>query len=196
MFLDRDGTINVEIGYLHEPEKFRFEVGVPEALRMLKDAGYKLVVVTNQGAVGRGMYTEDDLRRTNEFMQRELMKKGVALDGIYYCIHRKEEGCHCRKPEPGMMLKAMEDLQLSPDQSWMIGDKLKDIEAGKRSGLRTILVLTGYGVTERQELENLEKCVRSSLQPSYIAPTLKEAAMFILQAAEELSKNLNSSPQQ
>jgi D-glycero-D-manno-heptose 1,7-bisphosphate phosphatase len=180
IFLDRDGTINIEIGYLHEPEKFQFEYKVPEALQLLQKAGFKLIKVTNQGAIARGMYTKEDMDRTHAFMQQELKKQGVTLDRIYFCPHLRTDNCSCRKPEPGMILQGIKDFQIDPTHSWMIGDKLKDIEAGKRAGVNTILVATGYGVKEREEIQLMEKCARSPYIPTVYAANLWEAANIIV----------------
>jgi D,D-heptose 1,7-bisphosphate phosphatase len=180
IFLDRDGTINVEIEYLHEPEKFRFEQYVLESLDRFIKVGYQLFVVTNQGAIGRGMYSLTDMERTHNFMIAELKKQNLHLDGIYYCPHPKAQKCDCRKPAPGMILRAMQEHKINPEHSWMIGDKLSDIEAGNAAGLQSILVLTGYGRQEQNKLENLEKCAREPMKPAFIAENLKIAADFIL----------------
>jgi D-glycero-D-manno-heptose 1,7-bisphosphate phosphatase len=180
IFLDRDGTINVEIDYLHEPEKFQFEKFAPEALKQLQDNGFRLIVVTNQGAIGDNLYTLTDMNRTHAFMEAELARYGIHLSGIYYCPHRYDESCNCRKPAPGMLLTAQRELGIDMQQSWMIGDKLADIVAGKRAGVRTILVLTGYGLKERKYLEDLEKCVRNEQTPDFFATTLVDAAEIIL----------------
>jgi D-glycero-D-manno-heptose 1,7-bisphosphate phosphatase len=143
VFVDRDGTINLEKEYLHRSEEFEFVVGAPEAIKTLKDAGFMVVVVTNQSGVARG------------YIDELLATKGTSVDAYYFCPHHPEHGddayrveCDCRKPLPGMLMKAATDLGIDLSASWMIGDKLADIEAGIAAGCRTALVLTGYGESE------------------------------------------------
>jgi D-glycero-D-manno-heptose 1,7-bisphosphate phosphatase len=155
VFLDRDGTINVEKDYLHRPEEFEFIPGAPEAIAMLKDAGYLVVVVTNQSGVARGYYGEADVERIHHHMDELLAAYGTSVDGYYFCPHHPEKGlgayltdCDCRKPLPGMLLMAAAELAIDLAASWMIGDKLADMEAGRGAGCATALVLTGYGVEQ------------------------------------------------
>lgn len=152
VFLDRDGTINVEKDYLHRPEEFEFIPGATEAIGILKRAGYLVVVVTNQSGVARGYYAEEDVERLHRHMDELLAAFGTAVDGYYFCPHHPENGldayltdCACRKPLPGMLLKAAKEMGIDLKSSWMIGDKLVDIEAGMGAGCSTALVLTGYG---------------------------------------------------
>ena len=198
VFLDRDGTINVEVHYLHEPEKFRFEVGVVDALRSLKEAGYLLIVVTNQGGIAKGLYKVEDVEATHSHMIYLLKEEGIELDDIFYCPHspngleetglRKE--CECRKPNPGMILKGIEKYHLDPAMSWMIGDKLSDIEAGNRAGVHTILVRTGYGAEEECKLRDILNKAESTgnasnryIIPEFIVSNLGEAVAIILQGS-------------
>ena len=158
VFLDRDGTLNEEVNYLHRPEDMHLLAGVPEALRRLKEAGFKLVVVTNQAGVARGYYTEDDVKELHRYMNELLAGQGVKIDAFYYCPHHPEHGigkykvrCHCRKPETGMFEMAEQDFVVDKASSWMIGDKLIDMEAGRNYGVRTVLVGTGYGAGVHEE---------------------------------------------
>ena len=158
VFLDRDGTLNEEVNYLHRPEDMHLLAGVPEALRRLKEAGFKLVVVTNQAGVARGYYTEDDVKELHRYMNELLAGQGVKIDAFYYCPHHPEHGigkykvrCHCRKPETGMFEMAEQDFAVDKASSWMIGDKLIDMEAGRNYGVRTVLVGTGYGAGVHEE---------------------------------------------
>jgi D-glycero-D-manno-heptose 1,7-bisphosphate phosphatase len=160
VFLDRDGTLNVETHYLHEPEKLVFFPDTAAALRLLHGAGFKLIVVTNQAGVARGYYTEQDVVNFHRYFNRELEKQGAHIDAFYYCPHHPEHGigkyrtvCHCRKPDTGMFEQAERDLPLPLDRehSFMIGDKRIDTEAGHNFGVRSILVGTGYGAGIRQE---------------------------------------------
>lgn len=152
VFLDRDGVINVEKGYLHRIEDFEFLPGVPQALRLLKEAGFLLVVVTNQSGVARGYYSLAAVHELHRHLQSELADAGVAIDGFYVCPHHPEHGsadsageCDCRKPLPGMIERATADFRIDPARSYLVGDKPSDIEAGRAAGCRTLLVRTGYG---------------------------------------------------
>ena len=156
VFLDRDGTINVEIEYLYRAEDFEFIQGVPEAVRTLNDAGLMVVVVTNQSGVARGYYTENDVENLHRHIAGELKKYGAHIDAWLYCPHHPSGRgsyalpCDCRKPLPGMLREAAQRYDIDLGQSIMIGDKRADIEAGQAAGCRTILVRTGYGSNEEQ----------------------------------------------
>ena len=159
VFLDRDGTINVEVEYLQSVDQFRFIPGVPAALKRLQQAGFLLVVVTNQAGIGRGYYDEAALELVHRHMHAELAAAGVAIDACYFCPHHPEKGvgaylqeCGCRKPLPGMLQQAARELQIDLPRSFMVGDKLTDIEAGLSAGCRSLLVLTGYGADEAARL--------------------------------------------
>jgi D-glycero-D-manno-heptose 1,7-bisphosphate phosphatase len=152
VFLDRDGTINVEKDYLYRPEEFAFIPGAPQAIRRLRDAGYLVVVVTNQAGVARGYYGETEVAALHEHLRRQLAAAGTGVDAIYYCPHHPTAGagpyqvaCDCRKGAPGMLLQAASEHHIDLDRSFLVGDKLADIEAAVRAGCRPILVRTGYG---------------------------------------------------
>ena len=159
VFLDRDGVINLDKGYVHTLDDFEYIEGVFEACRQLKIMGYKLIVVTNQSGIARGLYSEDDFESLTEWMDWNFEDKGVTLDGIYYCPHHNEVGigeykidCECRKPKPGMLLSAAKFLKIDLSQSVMVGDKLADINAGMAAGIKTnILVRTGKPLTSDDE---------------------------------------------
>ncbi|CAG0988567.1 D-glycero-D-manno-heptose 1,7-bisphosphate phosphatase [Geobacteraceae bacterium] len=155
VFLDRDGTINVEKEYLHRAEEFEFVPGASEAIRLLKEAGFLVVVVTNQSGVARGYYDEAAVHRLHRFVDQELATVGASVDAYYLCPHHPHHGigpyrteCACRKPLPGMLLSAAADLGIDLSRSWIVGDKAADVEAGLAAGCRTILVRTGYGAAE------------------------------------------------
>jgi D-glycero-D-manno-heptose 1,7-bisphosphate phosphatase len=159
VFIDRDGTINEEKEYLYRPEAFEFIPGVPEAIRILGEAGFLVVVVTNQSGVARGYYGEDDVRSLHRYMDELLLTAGAKVDAYYFCPHHPVNGvgeyrieCRCRKPMPGMLLQAVFDLGIDLSASWMIGDKLADVEAGIAAGCRSAMVLTGYGTEEQTNL--------------------------------------------
>ena len=152
VFLDRDGTINVEVQYLNKVEDFQFIPGVPFALKRLKDAGFLLVVVTNQSGIGRGHYDEAALDTVHNHMHEELASFGVTIDACYFCPHHPEHAkghylkeCACRKPLPGMLQQAAEALDIDLSASFMVGDKLADVEAGINAGCTPLMVMTGYG---------------------------------------------------
>jgi D-glycero-D-manno-heptose 1,7-bisphosphate phosphatase len=159
VFLDRDGTINIEVQYLSKVEDFQFIPGVPLALKRLKDAGFLLVVVTNQSGIGRGYYDEAALKAVHDHMHQELAAYGAAVDACYFCPHHPKHAsgpylkeCDCRKPMPGMLLQAARELDIDLAASFMIGDKLADVEAGLKAGCTPLLVLTGYGSGQVDEL--------------------------------------------
>ncbi|MGB9080103.1 MAG: D-glycero-beta-D-manno-heptose 1,7-bisphosphate 7-phosphatase [Desulfuromonadaceae bacterium] len=151
VFLDRDGTINIEKEYLYQAEDFEFIPGAAEAIRLLNQAGIMVVVVTNQSGVARGFYTEDDVEELHRHIDRELERYGAHVDVWLYCPHHPAGRgsyalpCNCRKPLPGMLQEAAARHDIDLEDSTMIGDKLADIEAGMAAGCRTVLVRTGYG---------------------------------------------------
>lgn len=189
IFLDRDGTLNEEVHYLHRCEDLKLLAGVPEALRMLSEAGYKLVVLTNQAGVARGYYSEEDVLRLHAYMNEILKTHGVQIDAFFYCPHHPEHGigaykkvCHCRKPETGMFEQAEAQFCVEKAHSWMIGDKLIDVQAGNNYGVRTVLVGTGYGAEERDAAEQafLESKGKIPLPYDRYAENLLEAAEWII----------------
>nr|WP_222717622.1 MULTISPECIES: D-glycero-beta-D-manno-heptose 1,7-bisphosphate 7-phosphatase [unclassified Providencia] len=156
IFLDRDGTINIDHGYVHQIDDFEFIEGAIEAMIELKKMGYALVVVTNQSGIGRGIYTEDQFMTLTEWMDWSLADRGVDLDGIYFCPHHPDatveeykQECNCRKPKPGMLLDAQQFLNIDMASSIMVGDKLADMQAGKAALVGTnVLVKSGEPVTD------------------------------------------------
>lgn len=152
IFLDRDGTINEEVHYLHRPEDLKILPGVPQAVRRFHEAGYLVVVITNQAGIGRGYYTEKDLEILNGYLNQMLAEEQAHIDGFYFCPHHPEHGigeykrtCRCRKPDIGMFEQAQRDFPVDKSRSYMIGDKLIDTQAGHNFGIRSVLVGTGYG---------------------------------------------------
>ena len=169
IFLDRDGTINVDHGYVHEIDNFEFIDGVIEAMQELKAMGFALVVVTNQSGLARGIFTEEQFEHLTEWMDWSLADRDVELDGIYYCPHHPQgsvdafrQECDCRKPQPGMLISAQRFLHIDMAASYMVGDKLEDMQAGKAAEVGTkVLVRTGKPVTP--EAENAADWVINSL---------------------------------
>lgn len=178
VFLDRDGTINEEKEYLYHAEDFTFIPGAVEAIKALKKAGFLVIVVTNQSGVARGYYTERDVDVLHEHIQEELARYATRIDAFYICPHHPTEGlgnyrksCGCRKGAPGMLLQAAADYQIDLSKSYIVGDKLADVEAGERAGCSSILVLTGYGSIE---------CKRLAEGKARVCADLHDAARLIL----------------
>lgn len=161
VFLDRDGTINIEKEYLYRIEDLELISGTGKAIALLNQAGYRVIVVSNQSGIGRGYYSEADVHHLHRHIDRVLAQDGAAVDAYYYCPHHPEHGqgeyrreCSCRKPLPGMILQAAQDLGINLATSFMVGDKSVDVQAGKAAGCTPILVRTGYGADEEQHLHD------------------------------------------
>jgi D-glycero-D-manno-heptose 1,7-bisphosphate phosphatase len=172
VFLDRDGTINVDFGYVHRVEDWVFTERSVEALQLLQEAGYVLSVVTNQGGVGEGLYNEEDMRRVNEHMFAELNRGGVKIEFLAFCPHKIKDKCKCRKPEVGMIKQV--EAQIGPidyANSWTIGDKMKDVELGFNASTRTVLIRSRYW--SDNDLMGLKK------KPDLVVGSLYEAAKKI-----------------
>ncbi|WP_084417480.1 D-glycero-alpha-D-manno-heptose-1,7-bisphosphate 7-phosphatase [Chrysiogenes arsenatis] len=182
IFVDRDGTINREVDYLHRIEDFAFETGAIEGLHILQQFG-EIYVVTNQSGIGRGYYTEAQMETLHGYMGDQLTQHGITISGIYACPHHVEKGnppynidCQCRKPNPGMLVQAAHEHQLDLTTSWIIGDKDADIFAGWNAGCRgAVLITTGHGK------EHAAKIRVPDTRPFLFAvmPTLYEAAQWI-----------------
>lgn len=174
IFLDRDGTLNYDSrDYIKNLSEFRlFPFTVP-ALAILQRLGYRLVVITNQACIGRGLTTTEAVEAIHAFMQNELRQNGIVLDRIYYCPHLKEEQCNCRKPAIGNVLKAATELQVDLQRSFFIGDAPKDIATGKRAGCRTIQVATGVWDNDPGDLTPDE------VEPDFKVDNLLKAAELI-----------------
>lgn len=160
-FLDRDGVINIDHGYLHQSEQFDFIDGVFDACRHLQNLGYLLIVVTNQSGIARGYYTEHQFALLTSWMKQQFAAQGVKIDAVYYCPHHQEKGqnpynidCDCRKPRPGMFTQAIREYGIDPAQSLMLGDKAADMQAAAAAGVaRKVLVLSGQALSaEDQQL--------------------------------------------
>lgn len=155
VFLDRDGVINKEKGYVHEVDEFHFIDGVFDACREMSKAGYRLIIITNQAGIARGYYTENDFHHLTKWMLNEFRRHGIEIEAVYYCPHHRTHGvggyrrdCDCRKPAPGMIFRAAKEHSLDLRRSILIGDKAIDIEAGQAAGLGCcVLVLTGHPIS-------------------------------------------------
>lgn len=180
VFLDRDGVINEEVNYAHRRDQLTLVPRTADAIRLLNDNGFLVVVVSNQAGIGRGLYEECDMHAFNSTMEQALEKESNAhVDAIYWCAHHPEAvrgayriACNCRKPNPGMILRASEELSVNLSRSFMVGDKWSDIDAGRRATCTTVIVRTGHG---EQELADEKK-----RKANYIAADLYDAVHFIL----------------
>ncbi len=177
VFLDRDNTLIADPGYISRPEQVHLLPGVAAALRDLAGGGYRLVMVTNQSGIARGLLTEGELSRIHAELRRQLEEQGVLLDAIYYCPHHPEGTVapYCldsidRKPSPGMLVRAAVELDLDLSASWMVGDSDRDIEAGRRGGCRTILLAA----------EGRQGAEAADYPPDHLAANMMEAAGIIL----------------
>jgi D-glycero-D-manno-heptose 1,7-bisphosphate phosphatase len=148
VFLDRDGVINRRLpgDYVSSWDQFRFLPGARAGLRLLREAGYLLVVITNQRGIGRGLMSEQDLAEVHRRMQVELVRAGAGVDAIFHCPHDLNANCDCRKPRPGMLSRALERFPIDTTRSWVVGDSLSDLEAGRAAGIRGILVVPRGGL--------------------------------------------------
>jgi len=178
IFLDRDGTINVEKTYLYRIEDWEWIPGAKEAIRKFKQSGYRVVVVSNQAGIARGMYEPSDVDLLHAFVQQELACIGTAIDAFYYCPHHPDfsGNCSCRKPAPGMLTQAALDLNLDFARSWMVGDKLIDVQAGHAAGVQSVMVRTGYGISEQKHLNRETRVFDSVLDVAEFIATCQEAA--------------------
>ncbi|SRR5690606_5827432 len=178
VFLDRDGTLNREVNYLHRIEDFEWIPGAPEAVRRLNDAGFLVIVVTNQAGIARGYYSEDDVERLHHHMQQLLAEAGAHVDAFYYSPYHPEgtveqyrRQSSCRKPGTALFEKAVREWNVDLQKSFVVGDKESDIQAGKALGIPTILVETGYGAA-----------MRSTTSADYVDPDVGAAVSRILKS--------------
>lgn len=158
IYLDRDGTINEDLGYVARIEQWRFLPGAVEGLQTLQQHGYRLAVVTNQSGIARGMFTEQDVHALHDFMLRELAKHDVVIDAVAICPHGPDNGCRCRKPAPGLADIVQETVDFSIDrrQSWMIGDKASDIDFGRAIGVQTAVLTSRYWTADSAPAADLQ----------------------------------------
>lgn len=182
VFIDRDGTISEEVGYINHPSRFRVFPYAAAAIKLLNDADWLAVVLTNQAGVARGYFTEDMIRTVHDRLELDLKKEGARLDAIYYCAHHPSVGeppyrcdCDCRKPKPGLILRAAQELDIDLRQSWMIGDRYSDIELARNAGVNSAFVLSGYG---RGEWEHQRAGWKH--EPDLVAENLLEAVRLII----------------
>lgn len=184
VFIDRDGTLNIDTGYIGTPEGFTLFEGAAVGLKRLNDAGVKTIVVTNQSGLGRGFFKEDDLKAVNDRFEELLMEEGGAkLDAIYYCPHHPDDACRCRKPATGLIERAKSEHSIDMSRAFVIGDKESDLMLAKNIGAKGVLVLTGHGEITENELKEKE----GSVEPDFVAADMIEATDWILKEVEGLS---------
>lgn len=173
VFIDRDGTINVNFGYINNPDDFKMYPGVKDGIKLLKDNGFKIIIITNQSGIARGYFSEETLEKIHEKMKSELSKEGAMIDAIYFCPHHPDEKCNCRKPKPGMLEKAIKDFNIDIEKSFIIGDRMLDVEAGHKIGCKTVLV------PERKDLVWQER-KESIIEPDYVCDDFISGIKWIL----------------
>ena len=174
IFIDRDGVINVDpIGdYVKTWEEFRFEPGALQALKRISALGLEIILISNQAGIGDGVYLESALWDIHRKMLAEFKKAGISIRSTHYCLHGKTAGCKCRKPETGLFQQAVQGIDFVPSQTYFVGDKATDVEAGKRFGIKTIFVRTGHGRFDEKKLTGKRK-------PDYIVNTLAEVVEIL-----------------
>ena len=178
IFIDRDGVINKDPGgwtkysYVTKWDEFFFIDGSVKALQLLKDAGYKIFVISNQGGISKGYFTQKDLDEVNRKMLIEIKKGGGKIDRLFYCIHHDKDNCECRKPKTGLIEQAAKTMRIDFKETYIIGDSIRDVEAGKRIGMKTIFVSSGK--TPLSELDSW------GIKPDYIKKDLLEAVEWLL----------------
>lgn len=185
VFLDRDGTINEEIGYLHDPDKLVLIPGSAQAIKRLNDLGWIVVCITNQSGVARGYYPVEAVAKVHNRLEELLAAENAYIDKIYFCPHHPTEGrlpylkdCRCRKPGLEMLEKAVDELDIDLSISYLVGDSLIDIQTAKNAGIKAVLVLTGYGRMELENLTNTEN--EEKRRPDYICKDLFTAVDWII----------------
>ncbi len=180
VFLDRDGTVNEEVDFLNSPRDLHLIPRSAEAIRRANDLGLRVFIVTNQSGVARGLLSEAELLEVHRVLIERLMEQNARVDGIYYCPHHPSEGidgfrrdCDCRKPNTGMIDRAVREFQIDPAKSYVIGDRTVDVGMAKNAGAHAILVLTGYGRAER------ELCEKDGIPLDYVASDLYDAMEYV-----------------
>ena len=183
LFMDRDGTISEEVGYVNHPSRFRLFPYSADAIKLLNDNGWLAILVTNQAGVARGYFSEDVIIRVHEQLRSDLHNASAELDAIYYCAHHPSVGeppyrfdCDCRKPKTGLIDRAAADFEIDLERSWMVGDRYGDVELARNAGLHSAFVLSGYGRGEWEYQRGSWK-----LEPEVVAENLLEAAKVIIE---------------
>ena len=197
VFIDRDGTLSEEVGYLNHPSRFSLFAYSSAAIKLLNDNGWLAIVVTNQAGVARGYFSEDIIHEIHDRLTREMEHDGASLDAIYYCAHHPSVGeppyrmeCDCRKPKAGLIRRASSDFEIDLAASWMIGDRYSDIELARNAGLHSAFVLSGYG---RGEWEYQR--TKWEHQPDMVCENLFQAVKSIIDLDQKNERGQDSSIQ-
>lgn len=187
LFIDRDGTISEEVGYVNHPSRFRVFPYSATALKLLNEHNWLTIVTTNQAGVARGYFSEGMINEVHQKLMAELEAHGAHLDAIYYCAHHPSVGeapyrqeCDCRKPKPGLVFRAAEDFSIDLEESWMVGDRYSDIELARNAGLKSAFVLTGYGQGEWDHQRETWK-----YKPDLVSANLLTVAEFLVGKSRE-----------
>ncbi len=172
VFLDRDGVISKDSAdHIKSWDEFHFLPNAKEAIKLLTDHGFHIVLITNQSVIARGMTTIEGLEFMHNNMKGEIEEYGGKIEKIYYCPHHPDEGCDCRKPKPGMLLRAIKENNIDPTKSFMVGDRMMDVEVGKKVGCKTVIIPSERGQMEMRE---------SSIKPDYVAKDLLDTSKWII----------------
>ena len=189
VFIDRDGTISEEVGYINHPSRFSLFPYAPAAIKHLNENGWLAIVITNQAGVARGYFSEDMIQTVHERMTKQLESGGAKLDAVYYCAHHPSVGdppyrfeCDCRKPKPGLISRAAQDFDIGLEESWVVGDRYSDVELARNAGVKSAFVMSGYG---RGEWEHQR--ANWTMQPDLVAESLLEAVAAIVNQKVETS---------
>jgi histidinol-phosphate phosphatase family protein len=176
VFLDRDGVISKDSQYhIKSWDEFHFLPNVKDALKLLNQNGFHIILITNQSVIARKMVTPEGLDYIHKMMKKEIEEYGGKIEKIYYCPHHPDDGCDCRKPKPGMLLKAIEENNINPKKSFMVGDRMMDVEAGKKVGCTSIIIPSERGKKEMME---------STIKPDFVAKDLLDASKWIIKTYE------------
>jgi len=186
IFLDRDGTINEEVGYIESLDRLVIIPAAFEAIRLINLSGFRAVVITNQAGIAKRLFDETFVKQTNEHLQAALIQKGATIDAFYFCPHHPTEGvppyrrvCDCRKPAPGLFYQAARDMAIDLAGSFMIGDRYRDMEAAHRAGVKGVLVKTGYGADVLENVGPDQETPEG--KPDHIAENILKAVHWILE---------------
>jgi D-glycero-D-manno-heptose 1,7-bisphosphate phosphatase len=180
IFMDRDGTVSEEVGYMYHAGLYRPFPWAGEAIKKINDSGIKAILITNQSGIGRGYFKEATVHEVHNILQHELLRWEARLDAIYFCPHVPDARCDCRKPKPGMLLRAARELEIDLDGSFMVGDRYTDVRAAHSVGVRSVLVCSGDGVEEMAKYAGLP-----GPQPTFVADNLLHAVDAILSGQVE-----------
>jgi D-glycero-D-manno-heptose 1,7-bisphosphate phosphatase len=174
IFMDRDGTVSEEIGYMYHTGLYKPFPWTGPAIRKINDSGMKAILITNQSGVERGYFTESLVHEVHDILHDELARYNAKLDAVYFCPHQPETGCDCRKPRPGMLMRAQRELGIDLANSYVIGDRYLDVDVAYAAGARSVLVMTGNGRAEHQTYKDRPQ------QPHFVADNLLTAVESIV----------------